>query len=239
MSEYNYRGQYDNPYYEDTSPKFNMQKPVVTYTLIAVNVLIYAIMTIVGQLKGWNQNEQLFYFGAKVNLYIDNGQYWRLITCMFLHVGIVHLLCNCYAIYIYGPIVERLYGRARYLAIYFISGLMGSLLSYLLSPAASAGASGAIFGLIGCMFYFRKRHKDLFKRIFGWNLFLVLGLNLFLGFAQSGIDNFGHIGGFIGGFIAAHLVGLYGEKVNTSKRVAAGLVLVFLFTGCFALKRVI
>ena len=108
---------------------------------------------------------------------------------------------------------------------------MGSLLSYLLSPAASAGASGAIFGLIGCMFYFRKRHKDLFKRIFGWNLFL--------GFAQSGIDNFGHIGGFIGGFIAAHLVGLYGEKVNTSKRVAAGLVLVFLFTGCFALKRVI
>ena len=145
MSEYNYRGQYDNPYYEDTRPKFNMQQPVVTYTLIAVNVLIYAIMTLVGQLKGWNQNEQLINFGAKVNLYIDNGQYWRLITCMFLHVGIVHLLCNCYAIYIYGPIVERLYGRARYLAIYFISGLMGSLLSYLLSPAASAGASGAIF----------------------------------------------------------------------------------------------
>ena len=237
MSEYNY--QYGSPEYETARPRFNMKKPVVTYTMIAINLLVYAIMTAVGYAKGWSQSVQLYWFGAKVNELIDIGQYWRLITCMFLHVGVVHLLCNCYAIYIYGPLVERLFGRTRFIVIYFISGLMGSLLSYLLSPSASAGASGAIFGLIGCMFYFRTKYRDLFRRIFGWNLFVVLGLNLFLGFAQSGIDNFGHIGGFLGGFLAANMVGLFGEKVAVSKRIAWGLVILFLFTCCPVLRRVL
>lgn len=237
MSEYNY--QYSGEGFEPARPHFNMKKPIVTYTMIAINLLVYAVMTGVGYIKGWSQNVQLFWFGAKINELIELGQYWRLVTCMFLHVGVVHLLCNCYAIYIYGPIVERLYGRARFIIIYFVSGLMGSMLSYLLSPAASAGASGAIFGLIGCMFYFRTKYRDLFKRIFGWNLFVVLGLNLFLGFAQSGIDNFGHIGGFLGGFLAANMVGLFGERVSAAKRLGWALAIVFLLTGCPVLRQVL
>ena len=111
---------------------------------------------------------------------------------------------------------------------------MGSLMSYAFSDAASAGASGAIFGLIGCMFYFREKYPDIFRRIFGRSLFRILGLNLLFGFIQPGIDNFGHIGGFIGGFVSAWVVGLLGEYVMPFKRIFAALVLAMIATGLFA-----
>lgn len=220
-----------------TAPRVNMRRPIVTYVLIAVNVLVYAVMTVLQYVFHVDQNILLFIFGAKVNALIDAGQVWRLISCMFLHSGIAHLLCNCYAIYIYGPIVERLYGRWRFILIYFISGLSGSILSYAFSPAPSVGASGAIFGLIGCMLYFRERHPEIFKRIFGKTLFIVLGINLILGFIQTGIDNFGHIGGFLGGFISSWGIGLLGEKVKASKRSAVFIILLMILTGCVALGR--
>lgn len=226
---------HNNDYY--VAPRVNMKKPIVTYFLIAVNVLVYVAMTILQYAFHLDQNLLLFVFGAKVNALIDAGQVWRLISCMFLHSGIAHLLCNCYAIYIYGPIVERLYGRWRFILIYFISGLSGSILSYAFSPIASVGASGAIFGLIGCMFYFRERHPEIFKRIFGRTLFIVLGINLILGFIQTGIDIYGHIGGFLGGFISSWGIGLLGEKVKISKRAAVFIILLMILTGCVALGR--
>ncbi len=239
MSEYNDNNQRYNNGYTERQPYINRKKIIVTYAVIALNLLIYAVMTIVGRIKDWPQGVQLWVFGAKINPLIEMGQYWRLITCMFLHVGVVHLLCNCYAIFIYGPVVERIYGRIRFILIYFISGIFGSLLSYALSPAASAGASGAIFGLIGCMFYLRQRNREAFSKIFGVNLFIVLGLNLFLGFVQSGIDNYGHIGGFIGGFLTAHLVGLLGEDVSIKKRTFTAIVMLFFCTGCLAIRKIL
>ncbi len=211
-----------------------MKKPTVTYVLIGINLLMYILMTAIGYINDWGQNLQLILFGAKVNELIDVGQVWRLLTCVFLHVGIAHLICNCYAIYVYGPVVERLFGKARFLTIYIVGGIMGSLMSYAFSDAASAGASGAIFGLIGCMFYFREKYPDIFRRIFGRSLFIILGLNLLFGFIQPGIDNFGHIGGFIGGFVSAWVVGLLGEYVMPFKRIFAALVLAMIATGLFA-----
>ena len=211
-----------------------MKKPTVTYVLIGINLLMYILMTVIGYINDWGQNLQLILFGAKVNELIDVGQVWRLLTCVFLHVGIAHLICNCYAIYVYGPVVERLFGKARFLTIYIVGGIMGSLMSYAFSDAASAGASGAIFGLIGCMFYFREKYPDIFRRIFGRSLFIILGLNLLFGFIQPGIDNFGHIGGFIGGFVSAWVVGLLGEYVMPFKRIFAALVLAMIATGLFA-----
>ncbi|MBP3348833.1 MAG: rhomboid family intramembrane serine protease [Clostridia bacterium] len=221
-------------YAEQRRPHFNMKKPTVTYVLIGINLLMYILMTAIGYINDWGQNLQLILFGAKVNELIDVGQVWRLLTCVFLHVGIAHLICNCYAIYVYGPVVERLFGKARFLTIYIVGGIMGSLMSYAFSDAASAGASGAIFGLIGCMFYFREKYPDIFRRIFGKSLFIILGLNLLFGFIQPGIDNFGHIGGFIGGFVSAWVVGLLGEYVMPFKRIFAALVLAMIATGFFA-----
>lgn len=221
-------------YAEQRRPHFNMKKPTVTYVLIGINLLMYILMTVIGYINDWGQNLQLILFGAKVNELIDVGQVWRLLTCVFLHVGIAHLICNCYAIYVYGPVVERLFGKARFLTIYIVGGIMGSLMSYAFSDAASAGASGAIFGLIGCMFYFREKYPDIFRRIFGRSLFIILGLNLLFGFIQPGIDNFGHIGGFIGGFVSAWVVGLLGEYVMPFKRIFAALVLAMIATGLFA-----
>lgn len=233
MSEYN--SNYQDSYGFDVKrPYINRNKIVVTYVIIAINLIVYAVMTVFGRINGWSQGVQLWVFGAKINELINMGQYWRLFTCMFLHVGLPHLLCNCYAIFIYGPVVERIYGRVRFIIIYIIAGLMGSLLSYVMTPVASAGASGAIFGLIGCMFYFRQKNREAFSKIFGINLFIVLGLNLFLGFVQSGIDNWGHIGGFLGGFLAAYVVGLLGEEVSKLQRIAVSAVIIFLITGCLA-----
>ncbi len=236
MSEYNnYDPQGAYGFY--SAPQMNTKRPYVTYVLIGINLLVYAIMTLVGYLNEWNQSLQLVYFGAKVNILIDIGQYWRLVTCMFLHVGPMHLICNCYALFVYGPLVERLFGKVRLLVIYFVAGITGSLLSYMISPNPAAGASGAIFGLIGCMFYFRQKYPDIFKRVFGMRLFAVLAINLAIGFLQPGIDNFGHIGGFAGGFAAAYLTGLYKENISKKQRYMIAAAMILVLTGCLAVKR--
>ena len=203
--------------------------PYVTYTILVLNIAVFFIMNITGFLFNWNQNQQLVFFGAKVNILIAYGQYWRLLSAMFLHIGIAHLFFNSYAIYVYGPMVESLFGKVRFIIVYLGSGLIGSLLSYIFSPSASAGASGAIFGLMGSLLYFRKRNKDIFHRIFGPSLFMIIAVNLFFGFTSNGIDNWGHIGGLIGGYLIANAVGLHGEKLLDPKKLLLWIVIILLF----------
>ena len=157
---------------------------------------------------GWNQSLQLFYFGAKVNELVVQGEYWRLFTAMFLHIGLLHLFFNSYALYLYGPAVEKLFGKVKFLVIYIVSGLMGSLLSYLFSPNPAAGASGAIFGLMGSLLYFRKEKRNLFQRIFGPGLLMIIGINLMYGFIQPGMT-IGVIWWPIEGFLTGNALGLY------------------------------
>lgn len=228
--------QYENAQYKPY-PHMNTKRPILTWVVIAINVLLYVVMAVASLVFKIDSDILLILFGAKVNEFIDMGQVWRLLTCTFLHVGIAHLLCNCYAIFVYGPIVERLYGRARFVIIYLISGIAGSVLSYSFSTAPSVGASGAIFGLIGCMFYFREQHPELFSMVFGKRLFVVLGINLLIGLIQPGIDIYGHIGGFLGGFMASWITGLYKENVKPSKRGYVVLLLILLLTGCVALGK--
>ncbi|MBE5818882.1 MAG: rhomboid family intramembrane serine protease [Clostridiales bacterium] len=228
--------QYENAQYKPY-PHMNTKRPILTWVVIAINVLLYVVMAVASLVFKIDSDILLILFGAKVNEFIDIGQVWRLLTCTFLHVGIAHLLCNCYAIFVYGPLVERLYGRARFVIIYLISGIAGSVLSYSFSTAPSVGASGAIFGLIGCMFYFREQHPELFSMVFGKRLFVVLGINLLIGLIQPGIDIYGHIGGFLGGFMASWITGLYKENVKPSKRGYVVLLLILLLTGCVALGK--
>ena len=134
--------------------EFKAKTPVVTYALIAANVLAAALIYLYSLRSGKSYGDLLLVFGAKVNSSIIAGEYWRLLTPVFLHAGIVHLLINCYSLYAIGTSVERIFGRPRFLAVYFVAGLLGNILSFMFSPNYGVGASGAIFGLLGALLYF-------------------------------------------------------------------------------------
>ncbi|WP_046173832.1 rhomboid family intramembrane serine protease [Domibacillus indicus] len=182
---------------------FHYGKPFFTYLFTAVNIIMFFLMTFFG---GSTNTQVLLQFGAKFNPLILEGEWWRFITPIFLHIGLLHLLMNSMALYYLGTAVEQIYGRLRFLWIYLFSGFTGSLLSFLLTPNLSAGASGAIFGLFGALLYFGVTKPKLFFRTMGMNILVVIGINLAFGFTVPGIDNAGHIGGLIGGFLATGVV---------------------------------
>lgn len=177
----------------------------ITFILIGINVFMYIITAFLsGSIMDSNINVLIF-LGAKVNALIDRGQYYRLLTCTFLHGGLIHLALNMYALHALGPLVEKIYGKLKYLAIYFISGICSSLLSYYLSPNVSIGASGAIFGLLGACLVISLKYKDRIGKAFVNNIISVIFVNLIIGFSVSNVDNFGHIGGLIGGILISFL----------------------------------
>jgi rhomboid protease GluP len=181
-------------------------RPRLVWALLGINILVFIVETILG---GSENQRTLVTLGAKVNALIVMGQYWRLITPMFLHIGLMHVLFNSYAIYAIGPEVEALYGRSRFLTLYLLSGVAGNLMSFAFTPALSAGASTAIFGLIGAllMFYYRQRQNlGAFGQQRLINIVGIIIINLLFGMTVSGIDNFGHLGGFIGGVVLGWLL---------------------------------
>lgn len=143
---------------------------------------------------------------------IGGNQWWRLFTAMFLHIGILHLSFNSWALYLLGRDAEQLYGRLRFLLIYLLAGLTGSVASMTVLPSLqhdSAGASGAIFGIIGVLlaYYFRYRNQlGAAGRTQLYNIVLIAALNLFLSSQIPNIDNWAHLGGLIGGTILGLLL---------------------------------
>lgn len=111
---------------------------------------------------GSTNNQTLIKWGAKVNYLIANGEWWRLITPIFLHIGFLHLVMNSIALYYIGPLIEKIFGNSRFFIIYLFAGFSGVFASYLLSPSLSAGASGAIFGCFGALLYFAWQFPNLF-----------------------------------------------------------------------------
>ncbi|MBS2969687.1 rhomboid family intramembrane serine protease [Metabacillus sp. KIGAM252] len=203
---------------------FEYGKPRFTKILLAIQIIVFILMELAG---GSQNNQTLVNFGAKFNPYIMEGEWWRLITPMFLHIGFIHLLMNSMALYFIGEAVEKMFGSARFLMIYFFSGIMGTLASFAFNTSISAGASGAIFGCFGALLYLGVVQRDLFLRTIGPNILVVIGINLALGFTISNIDNAGHIGGLIGGMAAAFAVQLpsQSKSVRQGLAAAAGLVL--------------
>ncbi len=196
------------PTQRQTGFQVPMNQPRWTYVLIAINVIVFLAMTAFGFLNGLGlngtQNTQvLLLFGAQQNQLVARGDFYRLFTSMFIHIGLIHLAFNTWALYVIGMGLERLYGGSRFLLIYILSGLGGSLVSYWLAPAnPSAGASGAIFGLIGAEIAFFYRHRKTFGQASQQqlrSLLMVAGINLVFGFTFPGINNYAHIGGLIFG----------------------------------------
>lgn len=175
--------------------------PYVTYTILGLTIVIFLLQLATRQLFGFDLPAAL---GIKDNSLIAQGQLWRLITPMFLHSTnmLLHIVFNMYALFSFGPSLERFYGHGRFALLYFLAGFTGNVLSLLFSPAQSLGASTAVFGLVGAeaVFLYQNR-KILGNRAQSAliNLVVIVALNLFLGLSSGFVDNWGHIGGLLGG----------------------------------------
>lgn len=175
--------------------------PVTTFILISIGALF-----LVEVLRGGSNNEQvLVSLGANVPELVRDGQYWRLVTSMFLHIGIVHLAVNGWALYQLGSLFEILLGSVALMLVYFAAGIAGSIASVMFSGAdLSAGASGAIFGLLGALIGFLIKRRDrltpqaksLMLQLLFWAI-----VNVIFGFSVKGIDNAAHLGGGAVGFL--------------------------------------
>jgi membrane associated rhomboid family serine protease len=189
------------------------------YAIIGINVAVWAVQVLV---PGFT--ERFIDFPPAV----ADGQWWRLITSMFMHADggsffLLHILLNCYILYAYGPQVEQLYGTPTFVGMYLTAGLMGNAFSYAFGPfgVPSLGASGAVFGVVGILLALlvrRRRRPELRNDLS--NLLFFVGLNLFFGFTMSGINNWAHIGGLVGGLL---LGGLMDRKLSRPTPLVASV----------------
>jgi rhomboid protease GluP len=188
--------------------KLPVKKPMVTYVLIGVTVLIYLLQNLSTSLSPGGVDWP-FVLGGKINELILQGQVWRLLTPALLHGSLLHIAFNMYALFSLGSSLERYYGHGRFLLLYAIGAFCGNTLSFLLSPNPSLGASTAVFGLVAAEGVFIYRNRNLFgarARAMLTNLVLIIAVNLMIGL-QPGIDNWGHLGGLIGGAAFAWMAG--------------------------------
>ena len=241
------------PVYQEAPPqqvnvKLPSVNPVVTYVLIGLTVLIYLLqMASQSLLSGADYPA---FIGMKINAAILDGQLWRLITPVLLHGSIMHIGFNMYALYAIGAGMESRMGHARFLLLYLVSGFAGNVFSFFFTDANSLGASTAVFGLLAAEGVFLYLNKDLFgkraQRALS-NILMVAAVNLFIGMSP-GIDNWGHIGGMIGGLIFAamggprwELEGVYPlmqlvDRRNMSHAINAALVVLGIFSAVALLK---
>ena len=181
---------------------------MLTNILIAINLLVFLISAWISKNIFNIDIYTLIIMGAKVNSLIDKGQVWRLITCAFLHGGLIHIFFNMYALKILGPEIEYVYGKIKYLVIYLLSDIAASIFSYIFGPqSVSVGASGAIFGLFGAMLIFGIKHRKQMGKAYMMNILQVIFVNVIIGISSSNIDNEAHFGGLIVGALIALLLG--------------------------------
>ena len=206
---------------------FKPKKPIITVSLIIINVIVFILMYVFG--KGSQDAFTLIKFGAFQKDLILGEEYYRLITSAFLHIGIFHLLFNCYALYVIGRQLESFLGKIKFLIIYLVSALCGSLMSMIFPISISAGASGAIFGLLGSLLYFGYNYRVYLGTVLKSQIIPLILINLIFGFMVSGINNAAHIGGLIGGILITMSLGIK-YKSKKSEQIN-GIVLLSLFLG--------
>lgn len=176
-------------------------QPFVTYGFLGIMIVVFLLQTINGgSTSGWT----LVRFGAKVNELILLGQWWRLLTPMFVHIGIPHILFNGIVIYFLGPQIEYAFGHLKFALLYILSAFSGNLASFAFNSSISAGASTALFGLFGATLVLGKLYptKPQFKALARSYTMLII-INIVFGFLSPGVDNAGHLGGLAGGYLIA------------------------------------
>ena len=191
----------------------------MTASLIIINIIVFLVVDFTG---GSENTAHMMRCGAAYTpLILEDGEWYRLVTAIFLHFGINHLLNNMVVLGVLGERLEILMNRFSYVLLYFIAGIGGNLLSMALEMrsghyAVSAGASGAVFGLMGAILYILIRNRGTVLDLSMKRMLIMVGLSVYLGFADAGVDNAAHIGGLVCGFLAAVI--LYHPKKNVSKQ---------------------
>jgi rhomboid protease GluP len=203
--------------------------------LLGVNVAIFVVDLLSG-------NHLLLRGGAMVPVLIAHGEWWRLVTAMFLHIGLLHLALNMLALYIFGSLIEQTFGTARFLAIYFVTGFCASAVSFAFGDpqVPAAGASGAIFGLLGAWLAYNLRRRSLsLARANVQSALVLIAINLVFGFAVPGIDVLAHLGGLGAGFLAGFAAEGAGRRAVRRATQALGLAALLLVGVALAAWRVV
>lgn len=211
------------------------RKPFVAYTLLGITGFMYVLQEILG---GSTNQWTLIRLGAKVNELIVMGDWYRLFTPMFLHIGITHLLFNGLIIYFLGIQLEMVFGHWRFFVLYVLSALAGNAASFAFNPAVSAGASTALFGLFGSTLVLGKLFPGNPQiGAMARNFSLLIVLNLVFGLFSTGIDMAGHVGGLIGGYLLAYALSAPRAWEKNRKRqimfalIYAAVIVVFIGIG--------
>ncbi|MEW9677260.1 rhomboid family intramembrane serine protease [Lentibacillus sp. L22] len=179
------------------------------YPVVSTLVIIHLALWVIIELLHLPFGIRLFQWGAGNNLFIHQGEYWRLLTAIFLHNGFMHTIFNSFALVLFGPALEQMLGKGKFILAYLIAGFIGNLATYLINPTAFysyVGASGAIYGLFGIYVYMVVFRKDLIDRANAQIILVIFVIGLIMTFIQPGINMYAHIFGFIGGFAVARLV---------------------------------
>ncbi len=203
----------------DTAPprlSLPVTRPLVTYALLAAILVIFGASLLIEQSATSLTTDPILAFGViDYNRILRFGEWYRLLTAIFIHLSPTHIFFNAYALWLFGRTVEGVFGHIRFAVIYFVGGLSGSLASFIIGREDSAGASGAIFAIIAAEMVFLYWHRELLGERAGRalrELLILGGVNLGLGILSNlapgavAIDNWGHIGGFVGGLITASLI---------------------------------
>lgn len=199
-------------------------KPVLVYIILALTVVVFLLQQVSWFFFGTDIPAS---WGAKVNEAILQGQFWRLLTPVLLHGSVLHLGFNMYALHAIGRGLESYYGRARFIGLYLLAAVAGNALSFAFSPYPSLGSSTAIFGLLGAegvlLYQNRAWFGDRARRALS-NVVMIAAVNLFIGLSP-GIDNWGHLGGLLGGSAFAwfagpwlHVQGQYPRLILADRR---------------------
>lgn len=212
--------------------------PWLTYSLIGINVAVWLASLFQGASMAESPVDLLLSWGGNAASEVQRGQWWRLVSAMFLHSGLMHVALNMLGLYSVGVTVERIYGRLLFALIYFGSGLVGSALSlhFAAQTAVSVGASGAVFGVTGALLVGVLQHrnhlpKTISKQTLSTMAFFVL-YSLAQGFAKPGIDNAAHVGGLLaGGLLAYILPGRFELKKFVQYHKSRALIGLFVVTG--------
>lgn len=201
---------------------FKMKKPIITYSIVIINILMYIIPILFGIYETILDKYSIY--GPAVRA----GQYYRLITGTFIHANIFHLFFNCYALAILGSQLESFLGKPKYLVVYLFSAVIGSLFSVTFAGNYySIGASGAIFGLMGSLVYFGYHYRVYLGNVIKSQIIPLILMNLGIGFLVPGIDNSAHIGGLLGGALITVALGVKNKSSNFEK--INGIVVTILF----------
>ncbi len=214
----------ENDKYEDI---FKPKPIIVTKIIMFICFAMYIATLLVNN----NFNVALIILGANNRSLVLGGQIWRLLTSAFLHGNILHLLVNMYSLWIIGSQVETYIGKWKFLVIYLLSAIMGSLFSIVFyANSISIGASGALFGLMGALLYFGYHYRLYLSNTLTSQIIPIIVLNLLFGFTVPGIDNACHIGGLIGGYLSTMIVGL---KYKSQKSENINGIIVYLLLAAF------